>query len=255
MAGPRNATTTNRGRTYKWRDEEFDSVTTIINGGVPKPALTNWAAKTVAEFAFDQLGTWNLMERDEAVDWLKRSPYRTSSKAAAQGSDIHAWAEAHVLGQPVPDPPLLQKPYCEGFLRWIEEFEPTFEMTEATVYSRRFRYAGTLDAIATIDGERWLLDYKTGKGVYGEVAMQLAAYRHAEFIGLADGTEVPMPEVDRVGVLHVTPTGCVLIPVRAGEEELRFFRYAQQIRHFAEVVSREVLEAPVVRESREAVSA
>ena len=50
MSGPRNATTTNRGRTYLWRDETFDSVTTILSGGIPKPALTNWAAKSVAEY-------------------------------------------------------------------------------------------------------------------------------------------------------------------------------------------------------------
>ena len=50
------------------------------------------------------------------------------------------------------------------------------------VYSRTFGFAGTLDAICTIAGRRGLLDIKTGRsGVYPEVALQLAAYAHADF--------------------------------------------------------------------------
>lgn len=249
MTGPRNATTTNRGRTYNWRDEQFDSVTTILSGGIPKPALTNWAAKSVAEYVAANLAEVTAIAAKDtaaAVDLMKGSPWRQRDKAATQGSDIHAWAEAHVLGQEPPEPPPAQRPYLDGFLRFLDDWQPVYEMSEATVYNRTVGYAGTLDFIATLPGlGRVLGDYKTGRGVYGEVSLQLSAYRHAEFVGLPSGDEAPMPEVDGCVVLHLTPDGYSLIPVRAGVEEFRFFRYAQQIRIFGESVSREVLGAPL----------
>lgn len=248
MAGPRNATTTSRGRTYRWGDEVFDSVTTILSGGVPKPALTSWAAKSVAEFVAANLAEVNAIAAKDtaaAVDLMKGSPWRQRDAAAVQGSAIHAWAEAHVLGQ-VPKPaPAAHQPYLDGFLRFLDEWRPTYEASEATVYSRKYGYAGTLDAIAVIDGRRTLLDYKTGKGVYGEVALQLAAYRFAEFVGMPNGDEAPVPDVEATAVLHLTPEGYSLIPVAADEVAFRFFLYAQQVRIFGESVSREVLGAPL----------
>lgn len=252
MANPKNATTTNYGRTYKWRDEVFDSVTTILNGGIPKPALKAWGEKLVAATAVAKREIWQQMDSDEAVDWLKRAPFRETDKAAAKGSDIHEWCEAYVLGQPIPDPPLLQQPYCDAFKAWLDQAKPEYEMTEASVYNRRHHYAGTLDAIAVCHGKRWLLDIKTGKGVYGEVSLQLAAYRAAEFIGVGD-QEVPMVEVDGCAVLHVTPKGCDFIPVEAGPDEFRTFLYAQQIRHFLNNRAKEVLGAPITAE-REALA-
>ncbi len=249
MTGPKQARTGNWGsRFYEWppnsdEPEKFDSVTTILSGGVPKPALQPWGQKLVAETAFDQLDTWSKMSRDEAVDYLKRAPYRNTDKAAAQGSDVHAWAESYVLGHAinVAAMPLLQRPYAQGFLDWLRDFSPIFEMTEASVFNRTFGYAGTLDFIVTIDGAKVLGDIKTGKGVYGEVGLQLAAYRHAEFIGLPDGTEAPMPAVESCAVLHLTPTGYHFLPIEAGEQEFRLFGHAQQVKYFADVVSKKVI--------------
>lgn len=249
MSGPANATTTSRGRTYKWWDEEFDSVTTIIGGGMPKPALKAWGEKMVATTAVAKRDIWLPMDDNEAIDWLKRSPFRETDKAAVQGTDLHDWAESYVLGNAVPveDLPLIQRPYAHGFLKFLDDFKPEYEMTEATVYSRKWGFAGTLDFLARIPGIGLTLgDYKTGKGVYGEVSAQLAAYRHADFIGMPDGSEVPVPEVDGCAVLHLTPKGYELIPVEAGEVEFRYFLYAQQIRTFCNAHSRTVLGAPMV---------
>lgn len=247
MTNPKNATTTSRGRTYRWRDEQFDSVTTILSGGIPKPALKPWGEKLVATTAVQKKAIWTQMDEDAAIDWLKRAPFRETDKAAVQGSDIHAWAEAYVLGKPVPEPPATQQPYCRAFIQFIRDFRPRYEMTEATVYNRTHGYAGTCDFIAEFDDLGLVLgDYKTGKGVYGEVALQLAAYRHAEFVGIAQtGEEHPLPKVDACAVLHLTADGYELIPVEAGEEELQFFLHAQQVRHFTEQRSKEVLGSPL----------
>lgn len=257
MAGPRNATTTNRGRTYQWRDETFDSVTTILSGGVPKPALTSWAAKSVAEFVAANLAEVNAVAAKDtaaAIDLMKGSPWRQRDAAAVQGSAIHAWAEAHVLGQEPPAPPKAHKPYLDGFLRFLDDWQPAYEASEMSVFNRRYGYAGTLDAIATIDGARTLIDYKTGKSVYGDVALQLSAYEAAEFVGLPNGEEVPVEPVDQCAVLHLTPNGYFLIPVQTGPAIFRYFLYAQQVRIFQESVSREVLGSPLSVAQRSAVA-
>lgn len=255
MTNPKHATTTSRGRTYHWRDEEFVSVTTIIGQGVPKPALKGWGERLVAETAVAKQVIWSKMTDDEAVDWLKRSPYRESGRAAVRGSDIHAWAERWALNQrpQIDEFPEAQQGYARSFASFVAEWQPVWEMAEASVYNRRWGYAGTLDSLVRIerDGLGLLLcDTKTGKGVYGEVALQLAAYRHAEFIGAPDGSEVPMPSVDGCAVLHLTPTDYELIPVEAGEEAFRYFLYAQQVAHFCNDASKRALGAPLVAPAR-----
>lgn len=265
MSNPRNATTTAKGRTYKWGDEEFTSVTTIIGGGVPKPALVNWAAKRVAEIAVAKERIWRQMDLDsEKVDWLKRAPYREKEGAALQGSAIHDWAEKRVLGLPVTveDLPVEQRPYAESFLRFVHDMRPVWEMSEASVYNRAHGYAGTLDALLHVElasevvealrfATGWdftglgLVDYKTSKGVYGETALQLAAYRHAEFVGLPDGTEAPMPPVEWCAILHITDRGYQLIPVDADALAFEYFLAAHQVRDFAEDIGRRLLKPAV----------
>lgn len=264
MSNPRNATTTAKGRVYRWRDETFTSVTTIIGGGVPKPALVNWAAKRVAEIAVDRRRVWEAMDRpDEMVDWLKRAPYREKEGAAVQGSAIHDWAEKRVLGVPVTieDLPEEQRPYALSFLSFVHEMEPTWEMSEASVYNREHGYAGTLDALLRLPAVTVekilaaggpdlsglaLVDYKTNKsGIFPETALQLAAYRHAEFVGLPDGSEIPMPHVDWCGALWITDRGYQLIPVNAGRLAFEYFLSARMVRDFCEDVGK-VLLAPAV---------
>lgn len=242
MSSPRLRTTTDKGSFYRWHNDPFPfaSVTTIIGGGVPKKAIPYWAARRVAEVAFDMPDEWTGMARADAVRWLKGAPWRERDAAAVKGGDIHDWCERYVLGHPVTvdDAPEEQRPYLAGFLSFIADWEPTWEMAEASVFNRQYRWAGTLDAIMTIEHQnlgRLLVDYKTNAtGVFPETSLQLAAYRHAEFVAMPDGSEVPMPEVDRCAVLHLTPNGYHFVPVKAGYEEYRYFLYAAQVRDFIE---------------------
>jgi hypothetical protein len=252
MAGsPRNASTGRGGkRFYTWRDETYWSVTTIIGGGVPKPALLPWGIKMVAEAAVDSIEFLPGMvahDRDEAIRFLKGSPYSKRDTAAELGSDIHAAAEAHSLGQPFPPWSPAIRPYMESFKRFLEDFEPSFTATEASIYNRTQRYAGTLDSIATLTlpfndaAGSYVLDTKSGKAIYPEVGLQLAAYRNAEFIGLPDGSEASMPPIDGALGLHLTPEGYRLIEVRADEVVFNAFLYAREVFRWQEETSKTVL--------------
>lgn len=249
---PKNATTRGGKRTYSWRGEEFYSVTTIIGGGIPKPALLPWGIKMVAEGAVDAVENGYLadmveQDRDGAIRFLKGLPYAKRDAAADLGTLVHQWIEAYSLKRPMPKPPLPVAPYLRSFEAFLDDFKPSFTATEASVYSRSQRYAGTLDSICTLklplheSEQRFILDAKTGKGVYPEVGLQLAAYRNAEFIALPDGSEAPMPEVDGGLCLHLTDHGYKLIQVRTDDEVFRAFLYAREVFRFCTDTAKSVL--------------
>lgn len=290
--GPKNARQTRAGRLYEWRSptanigdppERFWSVTTILKGGLPSPALTAWGMKAVAEYAVanhrqlsSMLQTVRVRPTSEgmaiisdpdavqaAIDWLKGSPYRERDRKGDIGSAVHAAAEAHILGKPWPAPDGDVAPYLEQFRRFLDEHKPEFELAEATVYNRTEAYAGTLDAIAVIPGRgRALIDYKTsgrqkdGKpGVYPEHALQLAMYRFAEFIGLPDGTEAPMPAVDGCAVLWLAPDDYELVPVTADEQVFLAARYVRETFRWMEELSKSVVGQALPAPSKEATAA
>lgn len=252
MSNPKRATTSPGGsRWYDWRGERFWSVTTIINGGTPKPALINWAKKFTAEYACDNIEKLNALlepdadggvDRDGAVGWLKGAAFRDRDRAADLGSLIHATTEAHALGKPMPKWPKIAEPQMAAFLKFLDDCKPEYLASEASVYNRSERYAGTLDAIAKIDGRTYLIDTKTGKGVYPEVALQLAAYRYAEFIGLPDGDERAMYDVDDCACLHLPKEGGYqLLQVRADEEVFQSFLYVREVFRWQEETSKNVI--------------
>ena len=258
-------TTTNKGRYYEWRAEDgkFWSVTTIVNGGLPKPVLVNWAKKYVATYAVENIGKLNALldpgdtgyvDTEGAIGWLKESPYRDRDRRGALGTLVHDAAEAYILGKPFPDWTPEMRPRMEQFVKFLEEWQPDYMdgMVEAPVYNRAERYACTLDGICHLPPQgdrahsrRVLIDYKTGKGIYPEASLQLVAYRRAEFIGAPDGSEIPMPEVDATVVLHIPDEGeYQLIEVRTDEEVWNAFRFVREVFKFMEVTSKSVLLGP-----------
>lgn len=275
---PRGATTSRSGsRFYTWgRGERYWSVTTIL-GALPKDALKWWAARMVAEFAFDRSRTWFTMSREEAVEWLKREPLRYTAGRADLGTAIHRAIDAYATGRPLPGDFVDEEREAVGhFLDFVEVLKPRWVMSEAQVYNRTQRYAGTLDAIVEIEldllvalahGNRdlipWeprkgrstvtlLLDTKTGgsveegKGVYPEVALQLAAYGRAEFVGAPNGMELDLPALDGAAVLHVNRSGWRLVPVDALRPEVfQAFLFVREVFRWREVLSKEVLGTPL----------
>lgn len=258
MSVPRNAVMTDRGRFYRWGDESFRSITNIIGKGMNKPALPYWAAKSAAQFVVDNveqvMGIIESAGPAAGVDLIKGSPWRQRDKAADVGTSLHDAAEGYALGKVITVTPEVQ-PYVDSFLAWVAAVRPTFEAAEFTVYSRSRGYAGTGDAIMVIGRERWLVDYKTGAtGPWPEAALQLAALRYAEFVGLPDGTEAPVPVVDRCGILKVRPEATTLYPFQADETIHRHFLYCAQTAVFVDELAKNIIGAPEHTPVREAVA-
>lgn len=187
------------------------SVTSLIGGGLPKPALVPWAAGAVADYVVDNLDEVirdHDASRERLRYRLKGLPNAARDEAAVRGTEIHALAEQIVHGTSVQVSDRLL-PYVNGYVTWLDKHGVEPILTEQSVGSRLDSYAGRVDCIARVDGRVLGLDWKTSKGVYSSTALQVAAYVRAEFTVTDDDpdTEIPIPEVEGTAVVHITADG------------------------------------------------
>jgi hypothetical protein len=226
---------------YKLDGQWVPGVTTLLGKGIAKPFLVDWAAREVARFAADNLEILNALDdADARYDLLKTAHNRHRDKAAVKGTDVHALAEKLLHGEEVEIPAHLTG-YVDGYVRFLDQWQPTPIITERPCASREHWFAGTADALVTLpSGERLLMDWKTGKRVYGEVALQLAAYRNAEFYVDENDTEQPMPEVDGLAGVHVTPTGTDLYRIADPDLAWKQFRHCAWLASQADAIKNQI---------------
>lgn len=255
------------GRNHWYVDLDADGarvpgVTTLVGGGLPKPALLNWAGDATAEYAMDN---WALLEQLPASERLKKMKggrYEKRDAAANRGTQIHKLAERLMADERVTVPDELTG-YVQSCVRFLDDFQLRPVYVEAVVYSESRGHVGTLDLVADVllpdmpeydyiardaDGySRGLLDWKTSRsGIFGDVAMQLAPYRFSEFlIEPSTGDVVEMPEVQFCAGIHLTPTGYSFVPLLCGEEQYRDFLYIKEVARIANSL-RDLVGEPIV---------
>ena len=223
------------------------SVTNVIDV-FNKPYLQTWYAKRAAEDAVTVNKTHpGLMEGKpyKAIAWLKDAALRSSGLAAGIGDTVHNLVEdlARGLSPVIPDE---VSGYVHAWEQFVTDFQPEFLHLEATCYGtvNGLGYAGTADFIARINGKVLVGDYKTGKSVHTEAALQLAALAHAESITNDDHTDVTaMPVADGGIVLHLTSTGYRVHPVDVSGGAWDAFGKARELWDFhqANLASRDPL--------------
>lgn len=246
-------------------DIKLRRVTTILNGGYPKPELMFWAANLTATDAFATLprlvaASLNPAEKEEAYDWLRKGHIRKKEERGEIGGAVHDVIEAKVLGNPIPESFLTDEeiaPFVDHFLRFVAEWEIEFEASEMTVGNFTDAWAGKLDylfrspriaaALRVAADTLFIGDTKTGgeldeKGVYPEAGLQMSAYRKAEVCWLRDGTQLPMPKIHDVGiVLHLRPEGYRPRPLKCGDDVYEAFLHVQQVAEFKRVLAKSVV--------------
>jgi hypothetical protein len=256
------------GHSYRLGDRKVPGVTTILNAGIPKTGLIGWAGSTVAEYVVDRLTTKDGhiladdlvaelragakypippgLPRVKLAKELSFAPNRERDAGANKGGKVHDLAHQLATGATVEVPPELTG-YVDAYLDWYHQWSPTGELAERPVLHREAFYAGTFDLWAILsNGDRCLvclrpdctgrclIDYKTGRsGIFGETALQVAAYRYAEVYVDDQGDEHPMPEVDHcLGVWFRPDSTWETYPLSAGPAEYRLFRYAYELAKF-----------------------
>jgi hypothetical protein len=201
--------------------------TTVIKKALP-PYLVPWAAKLTAEYAVDNVDSWSGLDRAAAVDMLKRAPDRTRDAAGDNGTVVHRVMELAARGE---RPDEVYDAHVQGYigagLAFLDEWQPEFIWHEATVFHPEAGYAGTLDFIARLPRLGLVIgDYKTAKGIYPEVAVQLASYRYASHAVDAQHQRVEIPHVDGAVVVHIRGDGTYEVrPVKADEAAFDAFRH------------------------------
>lgn len=256
----------NRGKGHSYIDtatgQPVRGVTTETGDGLPKPALLNWAGDATAEYAVDNWDDLAKLSLSERLKRIKGGRYEKRDAAAAKGTNVHKLAQRLIAGEKVVIPDGLQG-YVESCVAFLDDFDVQQLHVEAVVYSESKHHVGTLDLIADIllpdmpeyddiprneqGYSRGLFDWKTSKsGIFGDVALQLAPYRHSEFlIDPVTGDVLEMPHVDFTAGIHLRPNGYTLVPLVTDEDVYRDFLYVREV---ARVVNslRDLVGEPIV---------
>lgn len=225
-------------------------VTTIINDGVPKPALMNWAANATAEAAIDQWDTLGALAPSARLKRLQQARWADKDAAARRGTEVHRAAEQLLAGKSVKVPEEIAG-HVEQYAKFLEEFQVEPVHIEFSCVSYRWSFAGTADLYANLvlplyGPSKMLLDLKTTRsGIYGEVALQLAGYKFAD-VWVVDDEEIEVPPIDYCGAIHVRSDGYDLVPVEVGEQEFKAFLYAKQVGEFVRRSREDLIGPPIV---------
>jgi len=157
-------------------------VTGIIDKSGP---LMWWSVSQCLDFIKNGLPDFEEMDEVQSEQFFHdahRAHLRSSRTEANIGTMAHKWIEDY-LREPALPPPMPKNPKLlstvNSWLEWKKQHELTPYETEFKVYSRENNYAGTCDYDGIVSGERCIVDWKTGKAVYPEHALQTAAYQLA----------------------------------------------------------------------------
>jgi hypothetical protein len=252
MTSPVLATNGPGGRWYQIPDPIIPggfrgpSVTTILSNGIPAPARKAWGERLVATYAVEHVDAWRKLPRQDAIDHVRRAPYRQLNEAGNRGTDIHTIAQRILDGI---DPNSWEGQTYGKYAHYISDFLADYDVNvlgyERTVVNTEANYAGSYDLLCRIGDETWLIDWKTSKAVYGKFALQLAAYANATH-EIVSNTAVPMPQVDRLGIVHLTEYGYQLYPVEASIEDcFCVFISACDIANFTTIEERHTIGQPL----------
>lgn len=147
---------------YYTTDGQLVPGATTVTGLLNKPQLIVWA---------NRLGL-------QGIDSTK---YR--DKAADIGTCAHLMVQCYIANEK-PDLSQFSQDTIDqaenaliSFFEWEKSHKIEPVLLEKGMVSDNYLFGGTVDCVANLDGKLWLIDFKTGSGIYDEMGMQLAAYR------------------------------------------------------------------------------
>lgn len=111
----------------------------------------------------------------EVGDWTSAEDIK--NKSAEEGTMLHRAIQGLFTGDVSPVPEEV-RPAVTAFQEFnaIRKIELHPEFVERLIWSGRHKYAGTIDALAMVDGKFGVLDIKTSSGFWPEYNLQTAAY-------------------------------------------------------------------------------
>lgn len=218
---------------YYYEGAEYPGVTSILKVLDKSDGLVPWAARETAKAAVALTeahplalrGLLDTVGSEGAVKALADRSKWTRDEAAHLGSQVHEYAQVLVEGATDIVIPPAAVSRAKAYAEWWDASGWTLRLAEALVVNPSVGYGGTFDLLARDrDGRTVLADVKTGKGVYREAILQLAAYGMAPLVARpGDARAYPMPLPDRYVILHVTEDNVREIEVSVGQAEKMAF--------------------------------
>jgi len=160
------------------------------------------------------------------------------SYLSSTGQELFKWEEWELI--------------CKA-MEFFTIYKPEIIVHEFSFASDELGYGGTIDMICKINGETWLIDYKSGNGVYESHYLQIAAYARAWMLL---NQQYP---IKKAGLLHLKSAtrkevegkiqgkGWALIESENSiEDDFEYFRYCQKLWHKANLKAvPKILEYPL----------
>jgi len=171
---------------HKFTDNQGNTIpaVTSITGIIDKSrALIPWAVGLARDFLIA------LIEKGERiginhVEDACQEHNKKRKKAGDIGTQIHDFIEKWIKNEKTEMP--MDEKVRNGviaFLDWVRSAKIKLRNSEAIVYSRKYNYAGIVDADGKINGKEYIFDFKSSKrnkynntGFYNEQRYQLAGY-------------------------------------------------------------------------------
>ena len=162
------------------------------NSKIVSESTSNILSEIIKETNINFQPTWTSKgetEIKEFIEGLGFEVYKGKNRKLLEGKEI-SWMDDFGNAR-----------YNElvwGMILKFQQFwalsKPELIFTEEFTYSDVHKYAGTADCVCKINGETWLIDFKTSNSLHKQYDLQLAAY--AKSIEEAKGIKI-----DRTGIL------------------------------------------------------
>ena len=186
-----------------------------------------------------QLRKWSMDGDEAARKWISAASKEYMTQRQVLGSAVHYACETDfdmsdprmvAFVEQVGDEKAIRNMY-QQYRQFLSDNDVKIVAQEMTVASLTHGYAGTLDLIIETNGRRLLADIKTGTGVYATTALQLAAYRYAEYQASDEGSLYSYdPQVDGAIVIHLKPMSHKIVEFRCDEEVFEVFLKAKDLK-------------------------
>jgi len=165
---------------------DLPSVSQIVGIIDKSSALMYWSAKLAAEYIKNN--KTHFEDHTHSFDNICQDAITAYKNDTSKeiGTEVHKQIEILIKKgieyQIEHEFPIVPEVYncCTAFLDWIILNKVEVIETEKTLVNFQYGFAGTCDAVAIINGTKYIIDWKTSKDIYPEYALQLAAYRMTE---------------------------------------------------------------------------
>ena len=166
-----------RHRFYGPKGEPLISVTKATSVVDKSGPLMYWAVNLARDYLLSRLKV-GITEEDIITSSKQHRIFKR--KAADVGTLIHQWVSDWILKKK-PEMPTNEKVIngITAFLKFQKKNKIKWVESEKVIYSKKYKYAGILDAVGKSKGKLLLIDFKSSNSIYPEMYFQVAGYQIA----------------------------------------------------------------------------